>query len=302
MRHLFLAILSSMVLICSSLPAAVVFEATSPYHHIRVTDDGGLRTLCFDDALETRMLLQDPLKGHFEYTEYFHMAWLWNTQLTNVLMIGLGGGSTQRSFEHYYPGLKIETVEIDPKVVEVAKDYFHFTESDAQKVHVEDGRLFLRRSTARYDLAVLDAYINGRYGSSIPQHLATKEFFVLVRDHLTTNGVVAYNVIGTVNGWHADIVGAIYQTLKAVFPQVYLFPARSSQNVVLIATRAGYRTDMANLLQRTGVLQQIRRVTLPTFRERLQTFRLLPPTSAARSPVLTDDYAPVEGLAAAAGP
>jgi len=27
--------------------------------------------LCFDDARETRMSLQDPMKGHFEYTEYF---------------------------------------------------------------------------------------------------------------------------------------------------------------------------------------------------------------------------------------
>jgi spermidine synthase len=300
-RARFVAAVSGLFLACSSLSAAVVFEATSPYHHIRVTEEGDLRTLCFDDATETRMSLQDPLKGHFEYTEYFHMAWLWNTQATNVLMVGLGGGSAQRAFEHYYPAVNVETVEIDPKVVEVAKDYFHFRESEKQKVHAEDGRVFLRRSTNRYDVIILDAYVGGRYGSSIPQHLATKEFFELVRNHLTTNGVVAYNVIGTLNDWHADIVGAIYRTLKAVFPQVYLFPANSSQNIVLIATRAGYRTDIYNLRQRAGVLLQGRRVTLPLFRTRLEAFRLQPPPSAARSPILTDDYAPVEGLAGSGG-
>jgi spermidine synthase len=290
--------LSCALLCSSSLSAEVVFEATSPYHHIRVTQEGDLRTLCFDDATETRMSLQDPLKGHFEYTEYFHMAWLWNTQLTNVLMIGLGGGSAQRAFEHYYPSVNVETVEIDPKVVQVAKDYFSFKASERQKVQVEDGRVFLRRSTGRYDLIILDAYVGGRYGSSIPQHLATKEFFELVRDHLTTNGVAAYNVIGTTSDWHAGIVGAIYRTLKAVFPQVYLFPARSSQNVVLIATPAAYRMDIYNLRQRAGVLTQLRRVTMPTFRQRLEAFQVQPPPSAAHSPVLTDDYAPVEGLAA----
>src|SRR5437762_14279027 len=76
---------------------ALVFEDTSPYHHIRVIDANGLRTLCFDDATESRMSMQDPTQGHLEYTEYFHMAWLWNARITNVLMVGLGGASAQRS-------------------------------------------------------------------------------------------------------------------------------------------------------------------------------------------------------------
>src|SRR5215475_2851662 len=91
----------------------VVYEATSAYQHVRVIDDRGYRLLCFDDAMETQVSLQNPLLGHFEYTEYFHMPWLWNTQLTSVLMIGLGGGSTQTAFTHYYPELNVETVEID---------------------------------------------------------------------------------------------------------------------------------------------------------------------------------------------
>lgn len=302
MRRCCFAVLSCVVLAFSSASAALLYEVTTPYHHIRVIEDSGLRTLCFDDAPETRMSVEEPLKGHFEYTEYFHMPWLWNTQLTNVLMIGLGGGSAQRAFEHYYPGVRIETVEIDPTVVQVAKDYFKFTESERQKVHVADGRVFLRRSTARYDLIILDAYLGGRYGSSIPQHLATKEFFELVRGHLTTNGVVAYNVIGTTSGWRTGIIGAIYRTLKTVFPQVYLFPARSSQNVVVLATMTGLKPDIYTLRQRASVLMQMRRVTLPTFRERLEVFQGQPPRSAASSPVLTDDYAPVEGLAAQGGP
>jgi spermidine synthase len=285
------------LLACGVARADQVFEVTSTYHHIRVVDENGLRVLYFDDAPESRMSMQDPLRGHFEYTEYFHMAWLWNMQLTNVLMVGLGGGTAQRAFELYYPGVTVETVEIDPMVVRVARDYFNFTESGHQKVHQADGRVFLRRSTARYDLIILDAYITGRYGSSIPQHLATKEFFELVRNHLTTNGVAAYNVIGNVNGWHAGIVGAIYRTLNTVFPQVYLFPARSSQNVVLVATRSAARADFSLLRQRASSLVQSRRVTLPEFRQRLESFQALAPPSAARSPVLTDDYAPVEGLA-----
>jgi spermidine synthase len=282
------------------LQAAEIFSVTSPYHHIRVLEEGGMRTLCFDDATESRVSLQNPLQGHFEYTEYFHMPWLWNTNISRVLMIGLGAGSTQRSFEHYYPGVTIQTVDIDPVVLEVARDYFRFQVSERQRVQIEDGRLYLRRNTARYDLILLDAYTKGRYGSAIPQHLATREFFELVRERLTTNGVVAYNVIGSTAGTGSDIVGAIYRTLRSVFPQVYLFPARSSMNVVMVGTRAAIRADAAALRQRATFLQQARRITMPGFQDRLAQLQVNPPVSAAKSPILTDDYAPVEGLAAAA--
>jgi len=242
------------------------------------------------------MSLQDPTKGHFEYTEYFHMPWLWNTQMTSVLMIGLGGGSTQRSFEYYYPKASVQSVEIDPVVLKTAEDYFHFRQSDRQKVQVEDGRVFLRRIPAKYDLIILDAYVQGRYGSGIPQHLVTREFFELVRNHLSTNGLVAYNVIGTPSGWRADIIGAMYRTLKAVFPQVYYFPAKTSLNVVFIGTRTAFRPELAALRQRAAQMVADGRLKLPGFRERLEGFQTQPPPTAARSPILTDDFAPVEGL------
>jgi spermidine synthase len=161
--------------------------------------------------------------------------------------------------------------------------------------------VFLRRSTSRYDLIILDAYLGGRYGSSIPQHLATREFFELAREHLTTNGMVAYNVIGTPSDWHAGIVGAIYRTLSGVLPQVYMFPARGSQNVVLLATMSSQPVDLAALRRRAAALAEHRRFLMPGFRERLEVFQAQAPAGAANSPVLTDDYAPVEGLAAGGG-
>ena len=286
-------------LIVAAAPAArgaVVFEKTSAYHTIRVLDQQGVRTLSFDGSMETQMSLVDPLKGHFEYTEYFHMPWLWNPNMTNVLMIGLGGGSTQRAYQHYYTNVMVDTVEIDPTVFQVAKDYFHLKESRTLKVHVSDGRVFLRRSQKKYDAIILDAYVANRYGSFIPYHLATKEFFELANEHLVADGVVAYNVIGTFKGWRADCLGAIYATLKSVFPQVYLFPANTSQNVVIIGTKSAQKVPNFTLHQRASDLVNKRRVTMATFRQRLYSIRIDPPPAAKLSPVLTDDFAPIDGL------
>jgi spermidine synthase len=289
----------ALVLFLALVPAGtagIIFDATSPYHHIRVVDDKGLRVLSFDGSLETRMSLADPSKGHFEYTEYFHMPWLWNERITNVLMIGLGGASTQRAFQRYWPQVAVETAELDEMVVKVARQYFYFRDSPTNKVSVSDGRVFLRRSEKTYDLIILDAYVKSRYGSFIPYHLATREFFQLANQHLSPEGVVASNVIGSLSGWRADILGAVYRTMQSVFPQVYMFPATDSLNVVLIGTRSKDKMTRMMALQRGASLMQRRVVQLPTFRSRLEAFRSEPPDSFARSPILTDDYAPVDGL------
>jgi spermidine synthase len=280
----------------SALSAAVVFQATSPYHNIRVIDAHGVRTLSFDRSVETRMSLANPLQGHFGYIDFFHMPWLFNSEMEHVLMIGLGGGSIQRAYRHYYPDVAVDTVELDPVVVDVAKRFFHVKEDDKHTIVVSDGRLFLRRTDKKYDAVILDAYSSNRYGSYIPHQLATKEFFELLRDAMTENGVVAYNVMGTLQGWRADLLGAVYKTMRTVFPHVYLFPAPDSLNVVLIATKSAEPVTGPMLLQKADRLIQEGKVTYPLFRQRVHSFRNIVPPAALRSPVLTDGFAPVDGL------
>ena len=84
--------------------------------------------------------------------------------------------------------------------------------------------------------------------------------------------------------------------MKAVFPEVYLFPAKSSRNVVLIGTKSSEHFDPERVLQKGSELIRSGRIQLPTFNNRLRSFVGTPPRAAASSPVLTDDRAPVEGL------
>ena len=114
--------------------ASVVFDATSPYHHIRVIDEGGLRTLSFDGSMETRMSLTNPAQGHFEYTDDFQMPWLWNERITNVLMIGLGGSEHTTSLSTLLAAGGCGTAELDAMVVKVARQHFYFTESPTNRV------------------------------------------------------------------------------------------------------------------------------------------------------------------------
>ena len=252
----------------------IQFETTSAYHHIQVYDEAKVRTLSFNGSWETRMSLTNPLTGHFEYTEHFQMPWIWNHNIKHVLMEGLGGGSTQRAYQHYYPNVVVDTVEIDPKVVEVAKKYFGVTETTNSRIHTEDGRVYLKRDTNTYDVILMDAYATTRYGSSLPPSLTTKEFFTLASSHLTTNGVLAYNVIGQIQGFRATVIGAMYRTLNSVFPQVYMFPSIESQNIVFVATKSNERYDAARIGQETDEL--IRPASSPCRNSRSARRRLSP--------------------------
>jgi spermidine synthase len=275
----------------------VIFERISQYHHIQVYDEEGVRTLSFNGSWETKMLLANPLTGHFEYTEYFQMPFLWNPNIKQVLMAGLGGGSTQRAYQHFFTNVMVDTVEIDPMVVEVAEKYFHVTETNNSRIHIEDARTFLNHSTNHYDVILMDAYsTTPPYGSSLPPHLTTKEFFKLAGAHLTTNGVLGYNVIGQINGSRENLVAALYRTMKEVFPQVYFFPAQESQNIVFMATKDPNPVTWSDV-QTTGnarVREHV--VTLPTFSARARQFINRPPSTATNATILTDDYCPIERL------
>jgi spermidine synthase len=216
-------------------------------------------------------------------------------------MIGLGGGSAQRSFLHYYPQVRVDSVEIDPVVVGVATNFFGVHEGDRHRLHVADGRVYLRRARERYDLIAMDAYVKHRYGSSIPPHLVTREFMELARDRLNPHGVLAYNVIGTTHGWQSGIVGALARTLLEVFPWVYYAPASDSLNVVLFATLAPEPKTAADQHLRALRLMRSEVVRLPEFRRHVVALRRVPRPDGIQAPVLTDDYAPVESLSRSSG-
>jgi spermidine synthase len=280
----------------SSAQRVVQFDRISAYHHIQVYDENGTRTLSFNGSWETTMSLANPLAGHFEYTEYFQMPWLWNHDIKRVLMEGLGGGSTPRAYQHYYTNVMVDVVEIDPVVVEVAKKYFTVTETPKLIIHTNDGRVFLRQTTNVYDVILMDAYSTTRYGSSLPRQLTTKEFFTLASRHLSANGVLAYNVIGQIQGFRATLIGAMYRTLSDVFPRVYMFPAVESQNVVFVATKSAEPFTYMRASQEAQQLIRSGTITLPTFSLRVKSFMDQRPPTAVTSPLLTDDYAPIDSL------
>jgi spermidine synthase len=211
-------------------------------------------------------------------------------------MIGLGGGSIQRSFQHYYPKVQVDTVEIDPVVVQVARDFFNVKTSPTHAIHVADGRQFLENTENTYDAIILDAYSSKDGKSSIPFPLATTEFFKIVYDKLSPNGVLAYNVIGTVKGIHSKLPGAIMRSMLESFPRVYMAPATDSFNVVLLATHSKEIWGTLKIAETAERLAKTPTVRFPMFQRRATAIRPLNPETTKGFSILHDKNAPADGF------
>ena len=90
----------------------------------------------------------------------------------------------------HLPQVRLQTVEVDPHVEKLAKQYFRFALPAGQTLSIDDGRQFLKKSRERYDQIWLDAF-NSDY---IPAHMTTKEFLQLVQSRLNEGGIVIQNL------------------------------------------------------------------------------------------------------------
>jgi spermidine synthase len=258
-----------------------IFETESPYHYIQVVERDGTRYLKLNEGWAVHSVYDPDEMLTGAYWDYFLLApWFGSGQPPRrVLNIGSAGGTIASELIHYYPGVSVDGVEIDPDVVRAGRDFFAM-DDPRLTVHVADGRPFLRTSDDSYDLIAVDAYRQ----PYIPFYLTTQEFFREVADHLDEDGTVMINV-GKVPGDDA-LAGAIAATMRSVFPVVYSFPG-GIYNQMVVATRSPSRPE--DLGSRTG--------TMPTDVAGLAS-RALAEMDVVEpgGVILTDDRAPVEWL------
>jgi spermidine synthase len=258
----------------------LLHEETSLYQYIQVVQKpDGRRQLFLNEGVAVHSLWYPAtsLTGGI-WDTFLALPPLLDRPLRRVAILGNAAGTTARSLAEYYPGVKIDGVELDPAVSDVAREWFGMGGIPGLTVHDADARPFLRRTDARYDLIVVDAY----HQPYVPFYLATTEFFRLVRERLAPGGIVALNV-ATVPG-DDGLVRAVAGTLAAELPQVELWPALRFNTVAIGLSRPTSVPELRRRL-RSGppALASLRRLLA----------RQLRPAEPFAHP-WTDDHAPVE--------
>lgn len=263
----------------------LTFEGESIYNYLQVKEDEK------NVILSTNVLfgVQSILKKDRELTGMYYdyamtapfMAGVNDKKNMDVLILGMGTGTYAAQCRRYFDNMYIEGVEIDERITRLAEQYFELPEDIP--VTTYDGRAYLNAVDRKYDVIMVDAYQD----ITIPFQMSSIEFFTLVKEHLTEDGVMVVNMNmrgkeeGNINQYLAD-------TISNVFSEVYTVDVIGSTNRELFASNAD---DMLDVLQtnlencKDGELaNMIRDVS-----GRLAVYE-------SGSYLMTDDKAPVELL------
>jgi spermidine synthase len=268
----------------------MIYEQESFYNYIQVVqtaDDTRQLVLNEGQAIHSVYNPNQILTGW--YWDYFLAMPYFNAsenagKVQRVAIIGLAAGTIARQFTAVYGPVPIDGVEIDPAIVDVGRRYFAMTEPNL-RVHVADGRTFMRASHDTYDVVAIDAFQQ----PYIPFQLTTKEFFEEIRAHLSPTGVVCLNT-GHTRTDHR-LAQAFINTLSEVFPSVYAFDVPNTFNTEIVATNSPTTlTTFRDNLTRAPTDSLLGRVAV----EVLPVARVARPEAGGI--VFTDDQAPVEQL------
>lgn len=120
------------------------------------------------------------------------------SQITNVLILGLGGGSVAKLVRKKFPDAKITGVDLDPVIVELGRKYLKLDEYGV-KVVIDDASEFLKKISTRnpqpatrnpkYDLICIDLYV----GEEFPKKFESEKFIKNVKNLLSEDGFAIFN-------------------------------------------------------------------------------------------------------------
>jgi predicted membrane-bound spermidine synthase len=234
---------------------------------------------------ESQVNLADPDDLPMLYPRAMSIAAIYPQDIKRVLILGLGAGSIPVYLGRFLPDATIDTVELDPGVIDVAKKYFGLLETNRFHLIESDGRVFLNRHTEPYDLIMADAFT----GSYIPFHMMTNEFYQLVRDRLAPHGVAAINIIPSEKLYDSNV-----RTLKLAFDNLDFFNSGErvlSESNVIVLGRLDPFTEV-EALQKAVAAQERYKFRFDV--SQLVTARRIAVPKAPTGEVLTDDFAPVD--------
>jgi len=144
----FAFLISLAVLSAPTLPQNVLLETESAYNQIRLVQKNELVYMILNSPninLVHSVYAKDRTLMNLSLVDIFNIG-AEITSAKNILILGMAGGSSIRQFQQYFPEAKIDAVEIDSKIVEIAKEKFGISESEKLKIYINDAGPFLAKA------------------------------------------------------------------------------------------------------------------------------------------------------------
>lgn len=263
---------------------SLLYEGESIYNYLQVKDmpDRVILSTNVLFGVQSVLMKNDSLTGlYYDYALAAPvMSGVMEKENLRILVLGMGTGTYASQCRKYFENTSVEGVEIDQKITDLAHRYFELP--DDIPVSTYDGRAYLQASDEKYDVIMVDAYQD----ITIPFQMSSAEFFSMVKEHLTDDGVMVVNM-----NMHTDEKGNINDylsdTIATVFPDVYTVDVHGSTNRELFA---------GTHLSINDFERNVREINNEELREMLEKVSAGLKKYNRGQYLLTDDQAPVELL------
>ncbi|XP_038720807.1 eEF1A lysine and N-terminal methyltransferase isoform X2 [Tripterygium wilfordii] len=206
-----------------------------------------------------------------------------------AVVIGLGAGLLPMFLHGCMPFLRTEVVELDAVILDLAKDYFSFTEDASLKVHIADGIQFVRHAdeglsivprkendsgdiksfssdencapflasgggSTKVDILVIDVdSADSSSGITCPAADFIEESFLLtVKDVLSEEGLFVINLVSRSSAAKDMVISR----MKAVFSHLFCLQLEEDVNLVLfgvcseLSIKEGWFPEAAGRLEK----------------------------------------------------
>ncbi len=221
-----------------------------PQSPIEISEQSGVRYLHFgSEWIQGAMRISRPNALELAYTRDFMAALLLRPESKRFLLIGLGAGSIAKFIYHHIPESRLTVVEINPRVMHVAREFFALPDDgDRLDIVIEDGARFVQDNADKFDIIFVDGFDrHARVGA-----LDTLAFYQACRGRLTDDGLLAVNLFGRTRRFDASI-----NRIAEVFDdRIVVLPPSQGGNVIAFGV-AGSPIELSSR-ELKGQVRQLR--------------------------------------------
>ncbi|MDY7395916.1 methyltransferase domain-containing protein [Aureibaculum sp. 2210JD6-5] len=146
-----------------------------------------------------------------------------------ILILGMGGGSVIKTLrDDFNYQHQITAVEIDPTIIKIADEEFDIRESKNLNIICDDAQLFMQLNTKKFDLAIIDLYID----TKVPNAFLEIPFWKNLSNAVST--ILCNASLELKNN---DKLATIKRFLKSKNYQVDFYEKVNGTNTLLVANK-----------------------------------------------------------------
>ncbi len=224
-----------------------------------------------------KAVASDSIQAHQIQLMLGHVPLLAHPNPKKALVIGLGTGITLSSVTAHESLEEVTLVEIEPAVL-AAQPYYAAVNGDPLsdprlRVHIQDGRNYLKTTSERFDVITADPIHPWNRGSG---NLFTAEYYSIASDHLEDRGIMCQWL--PAYGLSIANFKSIVATFQSVFPYTVLW--QNEFETLLTGSKHPIRMNIDQLASR---------MSAASIAEQLSLIGLADPFAFAAEAVLDSD-------------